>query len=723
MPGPIRKLAQIITLFLVLVAMGPRYPAVGYPTARDVELLRPSAITSPGDLPIVEPDLLRALAQNSGIPLRIIARLHTPDVPSGSPNVPDGENQAVSRATLVNALHANLESALTPLNPLLAEAQRQGYLLERRDLWIVRSIALTAHPDLVHRLMASPAVAELRLDHYEQYVTPQDAAENESVVLAGPTWGVTQIRAPEVWATLGISGAGAVVAIMDTGVDWLHPALAQNYRGNLGKGLFDHAIAWYDSVNGGVYPYDDHGHGTHVAGTAVGRAVDTTAAVGVAPTAQWMGVKVLSGDGFGYDSWIHAGFQWLLAPGGNPALAPDVVNNSWSSSNSASTVFAEDIEHLRQAGIVSLFATGNNGPATRTIGSPASNPGVFAIGATDADDDVASFSGRGPSPWGEVKPLIVGPGVNVLSSLPGGVYDTKSGTSMATPHVAGLVALLRSADATLTVDEVARVITQTAVPLSTTLPNNESGWGRIDAFAAVVAVTHPGFITGTVKNFNKQALPGAAVVAIPRPPLGNPAQTFSKNDGQYALALVPSMYDVTVSAFGYVPQTRWSVDVVTDTYQQIDFQLSPLPTGTLQGRVTVTGTGDAPTGTIIVRALDTPLTTTVDISGSYALKLPAGSYTIEVRGLGYRVATAPLTVTAGSITLYDFTLTPIPTVLLVDEGAWYYDSQIHYWQAALDALNYTYDLQRIKFPTTDTPTRTALMACLLYTSPSPRDRS
>ena len=501
---------------------------------------------------------------------------------------------------------------------------------------------------------------------------------------------------------------------MDTGVDWLHPALTQNYRGNLGKGLVDHHAAWFDAVNGGTYPYDDHGHGTHVAGTATGRGN-----IGVAPAARWIGVKVLAGNGYGYDSWIHAGFQWLLAPGGDPARAPDVVNSSWSSENGAWLEFAEDVERLHQAGIVPLFAAGNKGPAPKTVGSPASNPGVFAIGAGDPDGDVAIFSSRGPSPWGEVKPLVIAPGVDVRSSLPGGIYGTKNGTSMATPHVAGLVALLRSADPTLSVADVTRAITQTAVPLTTTIPNNDSGWGRIDAFAAVATVIHPAIVTGTVENDNKQTIAGADVVATPSKPLGNPAQTSTTGNGSYSLALTPALYDITASAFGYLPQTQWHVTALTDTHQQLDFRLHALPAGTIRGRLTVSGTAEPPTGTVVVRALGTPVTATATLSGNYALTLPAGVYTVEVRGLSYRVAAAAITVTAGMVTLYDFALVPAPTLLLVDEGAWYYGSQIHYWQATLDNLGYTYDLWRLKYPPDDTPSATALSAydVVLWSSP------
>ncbi len=699
-----RKPVRMIIVLTILFSLWP--PA---PTVR-------SAADTAAAPPIVAPDVLRALDAAPETPLRVIVKLRPAGARVGVP-VAQTAN-AVSRAMLVETLQDDLSIALEPVAVLLAAAQRQGEVLARQDLWSIRATALTASPDFVRQLIASPDVLEIRLDHYEQYVIPEQLTEPESTTVTTPTWGLTQIRAPEVWATLGISGTGAVVAVMDTGVDMLHPALSSNYRGNLGRGLFDHTSSWFDAVNAGVYPYDDYGHGTHVAGTAVGQTT-STGAIGVAPGAQWIGVKVLSGEGYGYDSWIHAGFQWLLAPGGDPAMAPDVVNNSWASSLSSRDVFAEDIALLKTAGILPLFAAGNNGPSSGSVGSPASNPGVFAVGASDPDDAVAYFSSRGPSPWGEVKPHIAAPGVNVLSSVPGGVYAFSNGTSMATPHVAGLVALLRSANPTLSVAQITDLIAQTAVPLALPLPNNDSGWGRIDAFAAVAAATHAGLLTGNVAGPNRQGIANATLVAAPRNPDGNPAHTTTDASGNYALRLLPVVYDVTASAFGYLSTTQWNVPVFTGTQQRLDFTLLPLPTGTLQGRVVVAETGSAPTRTVTIEALGTPVRTTAGVSGDYSLKLPTGVYTVTTRGLGYRVVTATVSVVAGQTTLRNFTLIPAPTLLLVDEGAWYYSSQTTYWKAALDALAYTYNEQRIKVPPAETPISTTLAQydIVLWSSP------
>ncbi len=681
--------------------------------------------------------MLRQLAADDETPLRVIVIVH----PSGEDPigrlVRDRVADPVSaRARYVQDKQQALSQALMPLAPMLREAEKRGTLVEQRELWLVDAIGLTAAPSLIRDLAASPVVAEIRLDHYQAYITPPrlgpadgisadarsttpggvDTAVEVSVVPTLP-WGVGRIRAPEVWANLGITGTGAVVAIIDTGVDWLHPDLAGEYRGNLGKGRFDHSASWYDAVNGGIYPYDDYGHGSHVAGIAVG------ASVGVAPGARWIGVKVLDTDGYGYDSWILSGLQWLLAPGGDPGLAPDVVNGSWGNTNGYTTVFLAAIDALKAAGIFPVFAAGNAGPTSGSVSSPASNLGVFAVGASDVDEDIAAFSSRGPSPWGEIKPVVVAPGVGVWSAIPGGVYGEKNGTSMATPHVAGLAALMRAVSPTVSIRTMAFLITETAQPLTGTVPNYVSGWGRIDAYAALTALTHPAIVSGTVRGDQGELVAGARIMMQPDvvPPGGIlPFVATSDAQGHYFFALQPGVYTLTVTAFGYFTMTLPRIEVAPATVSQVDVVLTAMPKGTLQGRISAGATGLPPSTTVAIRPLNTPVTTMPDIAGNYALVLPGGTYTVEVRALGYRVVTASLTIVPGQTVVRNFALATVPTLLLVDEGAWYYGSEISYWREALDGLSYPYDEVRIKTPGPDTPVSNTLRGydIVLWSSPS-----
>ncbi len=706
---------RVICTLLVAAWLLGTFPAVATESAATSNFTcLPTWFALSRDFPIphVDPEVAQALATHSDSPLRIIVTFPSADSPGSE--ITQSRDALTRRTALVKSLQTTYEVAQAPFETLFAEAQSRGEVLERRDLWIIRGVALIARPQFVRQLINTPGLAEIRLDEYTQYLSPSDMAVREATGGGNPTWGLTQIRAPEVWASLGISGTGAVVAIVDTGVDFLHPALANRYYGNLGLGRFNHAIAWYDVVNGGIYPYDDEGHGTHVAGTVVGEGN-----IGVAPGAQWMGVKVLDGGGGGYESWVHAGFQWILAPGGDPARAPDVVNNSWGTSQPTNRAFETDIQTLLAADIFPVFAAGNEGPEPESLRAPASLPGVFAVGANDADEDVASFSSRGPSPWGETKPYIVAPGVNILSALPGGVYGQNSGTSMATPHVVGVVALMRAVSPTIAVAAMAQVLTETSVPLTTTTPNNDSGWGRLDSFAAVVAVARPGLVTGTVRGAGEGGPLSGALIQTNSRGITPTIQALTDAQGHYTLALTSGLYDISAAAFGYQTQTHSHLRVTDDSHQALDFELLALPSGVLQGRVTVLGSGVPPTRATSITVLGAPVSTVVDENGNYQMALPAGVYEIEVRGLGYQRVNTTVAIVEGHTTICNVMLSAIPTILLVDEGAWYYDSRIQYWKEALESLAFTYDEVRIKHPPADTPISTTLAQydIVLWSSP------
>ncbi|RME44029.1 MAG: peptidase S8, partial [Caldilineae bacterium] len=395
-----------------------------------------------------------------------------------------------------------------------------------------------------------------------------------------------RIGAADVWQSLGVDGTGVVVANIDTGVDYLHPDLQTRYRGYRGSSLPPlNAGNWFDATGGGAqYPVDANGHGTHTMGTMVGQN-----GLGVAPGARWIAVRAFSSNGIAQESWLHAAFQWILAPAGDPALAPDVVNNSWSSANGSSTTFEPDIRLLVAAGIFPIFSAGNNGPDGKTVGSPGSLDIALAVGATDPDDVIAWFSSRGPSPWGKIKPDVSAPGVNVLSTLPGGAYGTASGTSMAAPHVAGVAALLRQADPALSYTDTFRLITETTQPLGDPHPNNTYGWGLVNAYEAVQRAANAGLVVGRVTDGKSgDPIAGASVTFTPRY-TGTASTTTTGGDGMYRRGLSAGAYNLRAAAFGYAPQTLFGVTVVTGTTITRNFALSLLPTGALGGAIAEAG--------------------------------------------------------------------------------------------------------------------------------------
>jgi len=649
---------------------------------------------APPTLPL-EPDVRRALVEARDAPggrLRVIFYLK--DEASLTDAAANARDDRDVRSAVVASLQATADRSQAGLHPYLEAGRASGQITSYTPFWITNAIAVEAGPETIVALAGRPSVERVSLDHWRQWVPRLPARLGDeasgplgtSTAPAGLEWNVERVRADEVWQTLGISGTGALVAGIDTGVDWFHPALRENYRGHNPNGLPDHRYSWFDATGqGALYPVDGHGHGTHTLGTAVGRG-----GIGVAPGADWIGVKVLDNQGYGRDSWIHAGLQWALAPGGDPERAPDVVNCSWGKSNPWSTTFEEDLRALRAANILPVFASGNTGPGQGTLNSPASLPDAFAVGAVDQYDEVANFSSRGPSPWGEIRPHVVAPGVHIRSSMPGGAYGFLDGTSMAAPHVSGIAAVIRAISPTMGIADVTAVLTETAVRLSEPVPNNESGWGRLDAFAAARAVAEPAIITGMVWDASggggAERLPIAGAQVRASSIEGGRGTVTTDDGGVYVMAIASGIYDLTASAFAYEPATVRGVRAISSTTTARDLGLSPLPSGTLAVSVTDGATGQPLTSTVDV--LETPYS--VEAS-SAVFDLPTGSYTVRAEKLGYHVGTETATVETGETAHASVALEAAPSILLIDGGRWYYDSQIAYYRQALDDLELSYD--------------------------------
>jgi len=275
-------------------------------------------------------------------------------------------------------------------------------------------------------------------------------------------------------------GEGSVVAFIDTGVYVGHSALSSNYGG-----------AWRDPYYGNASPNDQLGHGTHCAGIAVG----STNGIGVAPGAKWIACRGLNNQGSGTNANLLDCAQWTLSA--NPR--PHVVSNTWGG-GSGNTFYNSAIAAWRAAGIVPVFAIGSSGPACGTANSPGDQDLVLSVGATQNGDSMASFSSRGPGPFGRTKPEVSAPGAAIVSAGISGpnAYSTISGTSMAASHAAGAVALMKSISPNLPVDIVISRLQSTAIqpPVSNAdkkcnanpdieWPNMAFGYGRIDAAAAL----------------------------------------------------------------------------------------------------------------------------------------------------------------------------------------------------------------------------------------------
>jgi serine protease AprX len=347
----------------------------------------------------------------------------------------------------------------------------------------------------------------------------------ESVRMPEPEWGIKTIKADSVWL-LGYRGKGVVVGGQDTGYDWDVSPLKKQYRGYKDSLNVSHSYHWHDAIkkNNPKFPdsllnpcgystkepCDDNNHGTHTMGTMVGE--DDNNKIGVSPESKWIACRNMD-RGWGQPSTYIECFEWLLAPydqngkNADPARSPHVINNSWYCSTeegcnpSNFKMMEEVVKNLKASGIVVVVSAGNSGSACGTVTGP---PGFFepsfSVGATDRNDLIAGFSSRGPvviDSSFRIKPNVSAPGVGVRSVIRNGGFASFNGTSMAGPHVAGVVALMISANPSLAgkVNIIEDIIESTAVRRTSDqicnqipgsqIPNPVYGYGRIDALAAV----------------------------------------------------------------------------------------------------------------------------------------------------------------------------------------------------------------------------------------------
>jgi subtilisin family serine protease len=452
--------------------------------------------------------------------------------------------------------------------------------------------------------------------------------------------GVQTVHAPQAWAE-GYFGQGIVVGSIDTGVQYNHPALVRQYRGNLGGGQFDHNYNWWDARLDAPrqnVPYDDFGHGTHTMGTVMGEDASMTNQIGVAPHAKWIAAKVFPNGGSSGNEEITPAEDFMIAPwdltGNNrrPDLRPNIVTNSWGDNECWNTDSWLITQVWIDDGMMPFFANGNAGPGAHTVGSPGGYPFLVGVGAIQASNlTIAGFSSRGPSCYGGViKPDVVAPGVSVRSSIPTNSYGIESGTSMATPHTSGVAALILSANPTLDYTDVMGIMTRTAYFQQSwgARPNNNYGWGLVQADSAINMALHGPHLSGMV-NGGGSPLQGAQVTAVRT----SDNDTYGKltHSGAYSMTLLAGTYDISASAFGYVPQTLSAQVLMTDTNYTRDFNLTALPAFPVSGHLLLNGACTPVSGTVTINPSgwvihDDPGT------GSYNVNLPAGTYTFTASG-------------------------------------------------------------------------------------------
>ncbi|MFI6423633.1 S8 family serine peptidase [Promicromonospora sp. NPDC050880] len=544
---------------------------------------------------------------------------------------------------------------------VVAELEAAG--VDYESYWISNAILVEdGTAELAEQVAGSREVKQVHERFAAQQIEPVERKAPTASAPLATEWGLDAINAPDVWAQ-GFTGEGITVANIDSGVDVEHPALLEHYRGYQGEGSLSNDYNWFDA--GGFCdgaPCDVDAHGTHVMGTMVG---DDGAGnqIGVAPDADWIAAN---GCASCSDADLLASGQWILAPtradgsDPDPSQRPHVVNNSWGQQapGAIDDFMSEEIAAWEAAGIFGAWAAGNAGEAgCQSTSSPGANVATYAAGAFGEDGEIAVFSSRGPGADGETKPNLSAPGDLVRSSVPGGDYAEFSGTSMASPHLAGAVALLWSAAPALVgdIEGTKQLLDQTSVDVDddscggTAEDNNVWGEGKLDVAALVqnAPIDGYGFLTGTVTGPDGEPVAGARVVA------GERADTTDAA-GAYRLGLEEGSYEVSVSAFGFLDATG-TADVVEGEEVTLDLTLEAAPTSTVTGTVTDGGGHGWPLDArVTVQGAPSSVVAWTDpFTGEYSIELPQSTtHTLVVRPslTGYATFTRDVEVGTGPTT-------------------------------------------------------------------------
>jgi len=586
--------------------------------------------------------------------------------------------RAAERTNYVSELKRETDASQQRVLSLLSGDISARDIVVNTRFWVDNILHVQLTKSGLDHLVTIPGV--VRIIANSKITIPKPSSS--SIASSTPEWNIAKIEADKVWNELGVTGTNVVVANLDTGVNWTHPALKSHYRGWDGTNA-SHAYNWFDVIANAPEPYDDMNpiyHGTHTMGTMIG-SDGSTNQIGVAPGATWMAAKFLDSTGTGSFSGAIAAFQWFMAPtkpdgsDPDPTKAPDIINNSWvASSCSVASALRGSIQSLRAAGIVPVFAIGNSGPDAGSAASPGDFPESLGVGATDASDAIAAFSSRGPSCFGEIKPEVSAPGVSIRSSSGTGDYQVLSGTSMAAPHVAGTLALVLSAKPDVSVDLAETILQSTAKDLGAFGKDNAYGAGRINAFQAVLAASQSGALRGTVTDSQTSApiaqsrIDVLATGALP----DYTYSTMTDSNGFYEFPILPATsYTITASGFGYVTG-QFPVTIPNNQTVTQDIVLTKAPAYTISG--TVTGSGNPVSGATL-SLINTPIPSVVTGGGgTYAIpNVPSGTYTMTVSAAGY--VSQSLSIAVLGNTTRNIVLSPIPTIPLAQNfesglGSW-----------------------------------------------------
>ena len=523
---------------------------------------------------------------------------------------------------VIDALRRTARVTQAPLLDELESLRARGEVQAWTPYWIANIIRVTGTRDAISRLAARADVAVVEPRERVRLIDPVwsetapapiPGADRDGTRPSrtgsrgiGVTPGLRAIGADRVWSELGINGQGALIGGLDTGVDGNHPALGSRWRGNNGH---DWQACWLDVLGTNTqYPTDTGSHGTHTMGTMTGLGAATGDTIGVAWGAQWIAANAIGqGANADFDTDIIACYQWFADPDGDLGTiddVPDVVQNSWGVYEGLDSAYVDcfdlwwtAIDNCEAAGVAIIFSAGNEGPNPGTLRSPsdrATTPyNVFSVGAVDATNyafpyPIEDFSSRGPTLCPVsfellTKPEVSAPGDSVYSCTPNGLYGLNSGTSMAGPHVSGVVTLMRAANPDIDVDTIKEILLQTSRDEGAPGEDNDYGWGCIDAYEAVLLCLGGGYgsVAGTVINNDGGGIP----VPFARIHLLENNRAFTADiDGQYWGLTMPGTYTLEASHPSFAAVMQPGVEVLADQTTVTDFGLEDVAAPVLTDR-------------------------------------------------------------------------------------------------------------------------------------------
>lgn len=533
---------------------------------------------------------------------------------------------------IIRGLKEYSKKEQTEILSILDAEKRNNRVSDINCHWLVNSINCKASVEVIHLLAEHPAV--LIIGHNEQVNVLEDVKMEKAEATRGVTSHVSKVNADKAW-NIGYTGKGVVVAVLDTGTNFDHTDINSD---NLWDGGSEYPHHGYNVVDPLLAPYDDNGHGSHCAGIVCGTGVSGSQ-TGIAPDATLMTVKVATGEGVTSLEYMTTGIEFAVENGA------DVMSISigWQNPEmSVSTSFRKMFENTLELGVLSSVAAGNDKdelmfyPVPKNINSPGNCPpawihpdqesnagglsGIISVGAIENNDAAADFSSKGPvtwqdSKWGDypynpgiglIRPDISAPGVEIVS-LSHNDYDgyiKLSGTSMATPCIAGVIALLLEKNPDFTPSDLCRLIETTAVKLSDT-KSNTTGSGCVDALAAVT---------------EGKEIPYLSFASC------NPEVTLTGNDKDLTVKLINNGSAATTSSTNVTLSTDDSyVSIVNETVAFGAMETN----GTASGTFRVNIDTDAPVGHVI----DFKISATYNDNGD--ILSFADDFSIEINSLPY----------------------------------------------------------------------------------------